>query len=74
MVACENGHLNIVRLLVSKQANVGVQSKVSHLHSVLHTFMIHCLERAHMSVGCLCEWPPRHSGVLTDSPPDRHEC
>ena len=28
MIACENGHLNIVRVLVDKRANVGHRNKV----------------------------------------------
>ena len=28
MIVCESGHLNIVQLLVEKQANIGLKNKV----------------------------------------------
>ena len=41
MIACENGHLKIVRLLVEKQANIGLKTKVHNTETVCSTVLFH---------------------------------
>ena len=72
MIACECGHLNVIQLLVEKQANISLKSEVNVIVAdALCVSFVHivCTEGAHMSNGCLPEWLPGHSGILAVSSP-----
>ena len=43
MIACENGHLDIVRVLVDKQANVNHRNKVGLILLYLYTVSLFTL-------------------------------
>ena len=60
MIACERGHLNIVQLLVEKQANISLKTKVNvivadALHVVLSIFYVLHVQKGHTCLMAACQ-------------------
>ena len=62
MIACENGHLSVVRMLVDKLANIGVTNKViqpSVVIDLVATYSVLtynlCMQKGHSCLMAACQ-------------------